>query len=215
MKAKSGVDLSVKTYQRVQRLYAEGGVSAQKRDEAETQMQAAVETERAARAVYDMAQAGARAEDKAAASAQVEQASGAVSEVEAYLREMTLKAPARGEISTIVAQQGEIVSAGYPIINLVDLSDLWITFNLREDLMARIRMGEEFDATFPALGNTKIRLKVSYINALGSYATWNATKTSGDFDMKTFEVRARPVKPDAALRPGMTALLDWDSLKRR
>ena len=215
MKAKAGVDLSVKTYQRVQRLYAEGGVSAQKRDEAEAQKQSAVETERAARAVYEMAQTGARAEDKMAASAMVEQASGAVSEVEAYLREMNLKAPARGEISTIVAQQGEIVSAGYPIINLVDLSDLWITFNLREDLMSRIRMGEEFDATFPALGNARIRLKVSYINALGSYATWNATKTSGDFDMKTFEVRARPLTPNATLRPGMTALLDWDSLKRR
>ena len=215
MKAKSAVDLNVKTYKRVQRLYAEGGVSAQKRDEAETQMQAAIETERAARAVYDMAQAGARSEDKAAASAQVEQASGAVSEVEAYLRETSLSAPAHGEISTIVAQQGEIVSAGFPIINLVDLSDMWITFNMREDLMSRVRMGDEFDAVFPALGQAKIRLKVSYINALGSYATWNATKTSGDFDMKTFEVRARPVKPNPALRPGMTALLDWDSLKRR
>jgi len=214
MKAKAAADLGTKTYQRMQRLYLAGGVSTQQRDEAQTQMQAAIETAKAAQSIYEMAQTGARIEDKQAARAQVEQAGGAVSEVEAYLRETALKSPSSGEVSTIVAEQGEIVSAGYPIINMVDLSDVWVTFNMREDLMARVRMGDVFEATFPALGQAKIKLKVTYINALGSYATWNATKTSGDFDMKTFEVRARPLKPNAALRPGMTALLDWDSLRR-
>lgn len=214
MKARAAADLGTKTYQRMQRLYLAGGVSTQQRDEAQTQMQAAIETAKAAQSIYEMAQTGARVEDKQAARAQVEQAGGAVSEVEAYLRETALKSPASGEVSTIVAERGEIVSAGYPIINMVDLSDVWVTFNMREDLMARVRMGDVFEATFPGLGKAKIRLKVTYINALGSYATWNATKTSGDFDMKTFEVRARPLTPNAALRPGMTALLDWDSLRR-
>ena len=215
MKAQAASELSVKTYDRISKLYTEGVIPAQKKDEAEAQMKAAIETEKAARATYEMATTGARIEDKQAAQALVEQATGAVTEVESYLSETTLRAPVHGEISTIIAQEGELISPGFPIINLVDMSDIWISFNLREDLMAKIRMGDVIEAGFPALGGKKIKLKINYINALGSYATWNATKTSGDFDMKTFEVRARPVTPVADLRPGMTALVNWEQLEQR
>ena len=215
MKAKAASDLAVKTNDRIAKLYADGVVPAQKKDEAEAQMTAAIETEKAARVIYEMAETGARDEDKAAAQALVDQASGAVSEVESYLGESGLKSPGHGEVATIVVQEGELVSPGLPIVNIVDLSDIWITFNLREDLMPRIRMGEIVKAEFPALGGRIVELKISYIGPLGSYATWNATKTKGEFDMKTFEVRARPTKEVDGLRPGMSALLNWDELKSR
>ena len=215
MKAQAASELAVKTNERISKLYAEGVVPAQKKDEAEAQMKAAVETEKAARVIYEMAMTGAREEDKESAQALVEQASGAVSEVESYLGEAGLRAPGRGEVATVVVQEGELVSPGLPIVNIVDLGDIWITFNVREDLMPRIRMGDVVKAACPALGGKEIELKITYISALGSYATWTATKTKGEFDMKTFEVRARPVKPVEGLRPGMSALLNWDRLRER
>ena len=215
MKAQAASELAVKTFERISKLHGEGVLPAQKKDEAEAQMKAAIETEKAAHATYEMATTGARQEDKDAARALVDQATGAVSEVKSYLNETSLKAPAGGEVSSIIAQEGELISPGFPIVNIVDLSDMWITFNLREDIMAAIRMGDTIEARFPALGDRTVKLKVTYINALGTYAIWNATKTSGDFDMKTFEVRARPVTPPEGLRPGMTALVNWDRLKKK
>lgn len=209
-KAEVGVDLAQKTYNRVKRLYADGVVPAQKLDETEAQLKAAKETAAAARATYDMAVAGARKEDKEAAAAMVDRASGVVSEVEAYLKETNLISPLDGEIVSIIAEPGELISPGYPIITIVDLEDIWVTFNLREDLLSSIRMGSILTARFPALGNQELRLKINYISALGDYATWRATKTSGDFDLKTFEVRAVPLKPAPGLRPGMSAIVTWN-----
>jgi HlyD family secretion protein len=209
LKAQAAYELAEKTYERVNNLYKDGVMPAQKRDEAETQMKAAHETTNAAKAIWQKAKNGTRIEDKEAASAMVARAEGAIDEVVSYLNETNIYAPIDGEVSNIVAESGELVSAGYPVVTLVKLDDNWVTFNLREDLMASIRKGSEFTAKFPALGGKEIKLKVSYINVLGSYATWNATKTSGDFDMKTFEVHAVPVVKVDGLRPGMSALVDW------
>jgi HlyD family secretion protein len=209
LKAQTAYDLAKKTNVRIENLYKEGVVPAQKKDESEAQVQAALQTANAARETWEKAKNGTRMEDKAAARAMVDRAEGAMSEVQSYLDETHIKAPVDGEISDIIAEPGELVSAGYPVVTIVDLSDCWVTFNLREDLLASITTGSEFDARFPALGNREIRLKVSYIHALGNFATWNATKTSGDFDMKTFEVHARPIKPVAGIRPGMSALVNW------
>jgi HlyD family secretion protein len=209
VKAQAAYELAEKTFQRINNLYKEGVMPAQKRDEAETQSKAALETSKAAQAIWEKAKNGTRSEDKEAARAMVDRAEGAINEVEAYAIETSIYAPIDGEVSNIVAESGEIVSAGYPVITLVKLNDNWITFNLREDLLASIKKGSVFTATFPALGNKKIDLQVSYINVLGSFATWNATKTTGDFDMKTFEIRAVPVKKEEGLRPGMSALVDW------
>lgn len=213
LKAQAARELADKTYQRVSNLYKDGVLPAQKKDEAEAQMKAARETENAAKAVWEKAKNGTRVEDKEAANAMVDRARGAIKEVNSYMKETRIYAPTDGEISNIIAETGELVSAGYPIITIVKLDDVWVTFNMREDLLATIRMGSVIPAKFPALGNKEINLKVSYINALGAFATWNATKTTGDFDMKTFEVRATPVDKIDGLRPGMSALVNWKKVK--
>jgi HlyD family secretion protein len=209
MKALAAYEFAQKTYTRVENLYKEGVFPAQKKDEAEAQMKAALETVNAAKETWTKAKNGTRIEDKESAMAMVNRAEGAITEVKSYLDETRITAPFDGEISDIIAERGELVSAGYPVVTIVDLHDCWVTFNLREDLIASIKMGSEFDARFPGLGNKEIRLKVTYIHPLGNYATWNATKTSGDFDMKTFEVHARPISSVEGMRPGMSALVNW------
>ena len=212
-KAEVGVKLAEKTYNRVKNMFNEGVVSAQKQDEAEANYQAAVATSKAAKSQYDMAMNGAEKEDKLAAAAMVKRARGAVSEVESYLSETMLVSPINGEVSDIFPKRGELVGSGAPIMNIVDLSDMWVVFNIREDLLASIKIGKEFEAKVPALGNKAVMLKVSYIKAMASYATFKATKTNGGFDVKTFEVRAIPVATIEDLRPGMSLMVDYGKLK--
>lgn len=131
-------------------------------------------------------------------------------EIRAYLDENAVKSPLDGRVEEIAVEEGELVGAGYPVISIVDDTDSWIVLNLREDLVAKIRIGSEFDVTIPALGGALLRVKVYYISAMGSYTTWRATKIRGDFDLKTFEVRARPLQPVAGLIAGMTAVVDWN-----
>jgi HlyD family secretion protein len=214
-KAEAASNLAQKTFKRIGNLFNDGVIAEQKRDEAETQMLAAVETEKAAKALYEKAVNGAQQEDKNAAGALVDQAKGVIAEVTSYLNETFIKAPISGEIANIISERGELVPAGYPVVTIVDLNDVWVTFNLREDLLADIQKGAKFQAKVPALGNKEITLEVTYINALGDYATWNATKTSGDFDLKTFEVQARPVEKNIGLRPGMSVLVDWKTVSKK
>jgi HlyD family secretion protein len=206
-KAKVGVDITKKSLDRVKKLFDNGVIAAQKFDEAQAQYDAAVSTEKGAKSQYDMAINGSQKEDKMAASAMVDRAKGAVSEVEAYMKETHLVAPISGEISEIFPKVGELVGQGAPIMSIVNLDDSWITFNVREDLLGNMKMGSELVATIPALNNKEVKLKVTYIKALGSYATWKATKTTGGFDAITFEVRAKPIEKIDGLRPGMTALV--------
>jgi HlyD family secretion protein len=208
-------EFAQKTFKRVENLFKSGVVAEQQRDEAETRMKAALETEKAARSLYEKAKNGVRYEDKESAGAMVLQAEGVLTEVNSYLSETKIVAPIKGEIANIIAERGELVPAGYPVVTIIDLDDVWVTFNLREDLLSSIRKGATFKARFPALGMKEILLKVTYINSLGEFATWNATKTSGDFDMKTFEVHAVPVDKVEGLRPGMSALVNWDEVKKQ
>lgn len=208
-KARAAEELAEKTFNRVADLYQNGVLPAQKMDESRAVYIAAERSTEAAKALYDMAVRGARQEDKTSAEAMMNKAEGAVDEVEAYLKETKLKAPLKSEVAGIVPGVGELVTPGFPIVTLVDLNDVWVTFNLREDLLSDIRMGSFVRAKFPALNNREIKLKINYITALGQYATWHATKASGDFDLKTFEVRARPMRKIAGLRPGMSALVVW------
>ena len=207
-KALVGVDISKKSFDRVQRLFDKGVLTAQKRDEAEAQYKAAVATANGAKSQYDMAMNGAEKEDKEAAAAMVSRAKGAVNEVKSYLKEITLTAPINGEISEIYPKCAELVGTGAPIMSIVNLNDLWFSFNVREDLLGELKMGKTFNVKVPALNNQVVSVKVTYIKALASYATWKATKTTGQFDVRTFEVRARPVKTIKDLRPGMTALFE-------
>jgi len=207
-KAQAGVDIAKKSYDRVQHLFDKGVVPAQKRDEAEAQYKAAVATSNAAKSQYTMAMNGAENEDKEAALAMVNRAKGAVNEVKSYMKETTLLSPINGEITEVFPKCGELIGTGAPIMSIVDLSDIWFTFNIREDLLLDLRMGKTFKVKVPALGNRLVDVKVNYIRALASYATWKATKTTGQFDVKTFEVRARPIAKVTDLRPGMTALFE-------
>ena len=206
-KAVAGLDVAKKSYDRIQVLYEKEVVPAQKRDEAEANYKAMLATEQAAKAQYNMAKGGSEREDKEAASAQLSKAKGAVAEVESYLSETILISPLSGEISEIFPKQGELVGPGAPIMNVLDLNDVWITFNMRETWLKDYPKGTEFKAIVPALGNKEITLNVTYIKDLGSFAAWKATKVSGEYDAKTFEVRARPVTPVEGLRPGMSVII--------
>ena len=208
--AQAGLTIAKKTYERMQSLYKKGVVSEQKRDEAEAAYKAMVATESAAKSQYEMAKAGAQAEDKAAAAAMVAAAQGSVAEVESILSDSYLTAPTDGEISDIFPNVGELVSLGAPIMNVLKLDDMWVYFNVREDLLENLTMGAEVQAIIPALENKEVTLKVFYIRDMGSYAVWRATKVTGQYDAKTFQVKARPVEPVDNLRPGMSVLLKRD-----
>ncbi len=212
-KAKAAADFAEKSFERINNLFKEGVVAEQRKDEVEMKMKAAKETEKAAESIYKKAKKGARNEDKAAASALVEKAKGALKEVNSYLKEIRVVATQSGEVSNIIAEEGELVPTGFPVVTLVDLSKSWITFNVREDFLAKIKKGKVIKARIPAIGNKEVDIKITYINVLPSFATWTATKTSGDFDMKTFEVHAEPVKAIEDLRPGMSVIVNWDNIK--
>ena len=205
-KALAGLEIAEKSYTRVKNLHDQGVMSTQKLDEVTAQRNAARATEKAAKAQYDMAKNGAEREDKAAAAALVERAKGAVAEVESYIKETYLIAQTAGEVSEIFPKVGELVGTGAPIMNIAILDDMWITFNVREDLLQGLGMNTEFEAFIPAL-DKNIRLKVYYMKDLGTYAAWKATKTTGQFDLKTFEVKAAPQEKVEGLRPGMSVVL--------
>lgn len=200
-------ELADKTFKRLHALYLEKLISQQRNDEAEANLAAAQAAERAARAQYDAALHGARNQDKQAASALASQAAGQVAEVEAAAADTALLAPLAAEVDKLILHVGELAPAGFPIMTLVDLKDCWATFNVREDDLAGIRVGSEFEGKVPALGGQRVTLKVYYISPKGDFATWRPTRLSAGYDVKTFEVRARPVAPVEGLRPGMSVLV--------
>lgn len=206
-KAQAGLDIAKKSFDRVQNLFDKGVMSAQKRDEAEANYRAAEATAKAAALQYEMAKEGARREDKAAAVATLQRAEGAVAEVESYISESVLLSPIDGEVVERFPEIGELVGTGAPIMNIADMDDMWVTFSVREDLLSSIRIGNDINGFIPALGDEPVSLKVYYMKDLGSYAAWKATKTAGQYDVKTFEVRARPVQKPEGFRPGMSVIL--------
>ncbi len=209
LQASAGVELAEKSFARVDRLFADGVVPAQRRDEVLAQRDMARRLQATAKAQYDMAVNGAREEDKAAARALVEQASGAVSEVDSLLEEARVRAPMDGEIVEHIVSQGELASAGMPIVTMIDPGDCWVVFNVREDHLGGMKLGDRLTGKLPAFNGEPVRLEVTYIAPLGDFAAWRATSIAGGFDLKTFEVRARPVVPVQGLRPGMTVLVPW------
>ena len=203
------------TFVRYDRLMAEGVIPRQKRDEADASYRTAREATGAARARYELVRSGMRAEDRAAASADLRRAEGAVTEATTYVEDNALRSAVDGQVMIKVVEQGELVSPGLPVLTVVDLSDQWITVNLREDRLAGLKVGDALSATIPAIGTQRLQFTVYYISPLGSFATWRATRESGGFDVRTFEVRARPGKPIDGLRPGMSALIEWPPQHRQ
>ena len=204
--AKAGYEIAEKSYNRVQRLYDEGVMSAQKRDEAFANYKAMEAQMKAAQSQYDMAVNGARKEDKMAAAAQVGRAKGAVQEVNSYIHETVQTAPKEGEVSDVYPKVGELIGTGSPIMSIAVMDDMWGTFNVREDQLGDLKVGSEFTVFVPAF-NKEIRMKVYYLKDQGSYAVWKATKANGQYDLKTFEVKARPVDKLDGLRPGMSLII--------
>lgn len=207
-KAKAGLDVAEKSYNRVANLFAKGVISEQKRDEVKAQYEAMVATEKAAKAQYNMAVNGARIEDKKAANAKVRQAEGAVSEVNSYIHETVLTAMADGEVTEIFPELGELVGSGAPIMNVAMTGNVSLLFNVREDLLPGLTVGTEADAYLPAFDKT-VRVKITRIKNVGDFAVWKATKATDGYDLKMFELRAVPVEGTDLkdVRSGMSAIL--------
>ena len=204
--AKAGFEIAEKSYNRVQRLFDEGVMSAQKRDEAFANYKAMEAQMKAAQSQYDMAVNGARTEDKMAASAQVGRAKGAVQEVNSYIHETVQIAQKEGEVTDIYPKVGELVGTGSPIMSIAMMDDMWGSFNIREDQLNGMQVGTEFMAFVPAF-NKEVKMKVYHLKDQGSFAVWKATKANGQYDLKTFEVKARPVEKMEGLRPGMSLVI--------
>lgn len=204
--AEAAVTITKKTYDRLQNLFNEGVVSEQKRDEAKAAYDAAVAGRDAARSQLELAKAGAQKEDKESAAAMVNVAKGGVAEVQSLLEDQYLVAPCDGQIDQIYPEVSELVMLGAPIMNLLKTDDKWVTFNVREDLLNDMPLGGEIEVMIPALDKKKVKAKIYYSRDLGSYATWQATKSTGQWDSKTFEIKARTLEAIPELRPGMTVV---------
>lgn len=204
--ARAAAEISQKTYARMQNLYDEGVISGQKRDEAFAAYKASEAQVKAAQSQYEMAKNGAREQERRIAAKNAQAARNAVEVVSSMLKETVQVAQVEGEVSEVYPKVGELVGMGSPIISISIMSDLWGTFNIREDLLRDIGMDSTFTAFVPAF-NKEIQMKVYYMKDKGSYAAWKATKATGDFDRKTFEVRARPVTKFEGLRPGMSLIV--------
>ena len=204
--ARAGATITRKTYDRMQRLFEQGVVSEQKRDEAKAAYDAAVAAQQAAESQLSLARSGAQKEDKESAAALVTAARGGVAEVESLLEDQYLTAPCDGQIDQIYPQPGELVSLGAPIMSLLKIDDKWVTFNVREELLSQMKLGDSITVEIPALDRMSAKARINYVRDMGSYATWRATKATGDWDSRTFEVKARTTDQIPDLRPGMTVL---------
>ena len=207
-KAKAASELAEKTYKRISALYEEGVIAEQKKDEAFTRFQAAGYTENAAYQMYQLAKEGTREETKKAAREQARAAREAVAEVKAYADETTVNSWHDGEVTEILLHSGEIAPAGFPVVSIVDMQDAWAIFQVVEDQLSAYQPGTEFTVVIPALGEQSHPFKVSHVSVMGDFATWRATDATKGFDMRTFEVEARPLEPVDGLRVGMSALVE-------
>lgn len=207
-KAQAAADVYQKSYNRTKALFDKKVISAQKMDEVEAKYKAAVADCAAAKSQYEMALEGAQSQDKAAAAALVAQAQGAVKEVTAYEAERYLLSPANGEVVEIYPKRGELVGQGSPVMSIVDMSDVWFTFSMREDLLKGMKVGDTIDVIIPALDEEKThKAVIRSIRAMASYATWRATKNNGQYDVKSFDVKVVPCESIKGMRPGMTTII--------
>jgi len=206
--ALSAANLAEISYRRINALYKDGLVSQQRNDEVETAYRSSLDVVKAARAQYDLTLNGFRKEERAAAADVTRGAGAAVQEVAALAADISLKSPISAEVDKVLLHQGELAPPGFPIISLVNLDDVWAVFNLRENELAAVKIESRITGKVPALGNREVTFAVYYISPKGEYATWRATRQSSGYDIKTFEVRARPVEKVEGLRPGMSVLVD-------
>lgn len=206
-RAKAGEELAAKSFARIENLYNKGVVPRQQYDEAQANLTAMRAATVAAKAEYDLAVDGATREQKEAVAAKVQEANAAVEEVTSYLHDARVVAPISGRISSIISEAGELIGTGYPVVTILDLSYCWAAFNIREEFMHKIAYGKVFRAFIPAL-NSYADFEVYYIAAEANFATWSATRARGGFDIRTFEVRAKPVDKGLQILPGMSIIYE-------
>lgn len=207
-RADAGAALAQLTYRRTQNLFTEGVIAAQRRDEALANFKASSEAAAAARAQYAQAVSGARREDLDAVEAQVRQAQAALAEVAAAEAETRISSPLAAVVTRRMVDVGELVAPGYPVFTLTDIDQAWVALALREDQLRGVNVGTIIRGKVPALGNRQVEFRVYFVNPAGDYATWRATRQSSGYDIKSFEIRARPVAATPGLRPGMSVLFD-------
>ena len=204
--AKAGLEIAEKSYNRMKKLREEEVISAQKFDEAEAMYKSAQAQVKTAQSNYQMAVNGARDEERRAAAATAGQARGAVQEVQGYVRETIQRAQMAGEVTDVYPKVGELVGTGTPIMSIAMMDDQWATFNIREDQLKGMKVGQEITARIPAL-DIEAKMKITSMKDKGSFAVWKSTKASGQYDQKTFEVKARPSQAIDGIRPGMSVIL--------
>ena len=207
--AEANARLAEQTYDRTRQLTARDFASVQKLDEATATLDVARRSQQQAKLALEEAINGYTAEERGVAQAAVVKAEATVITLKAQVAELVVKAPRAAQVYHTNTEVGEFVSPGVPLLTLVDLSDVWLRFDLREDLVKGLRVGDRFEVRLPALGDRPITLAVRNIATRGEYAGWRATRATGDFDLRTFEVRAYPVDPVPELRPGMSVYADW------
>jgi HlyD family secretion protein len=207
--AEADVTLNQETFDRKAQLARTGNTPQSVVDEATRNLELAIRKRESAEAALQLATTGASPEERALAAAQAKQAEAALNQREVDVAELTVRAPIAAQVTTRVASLGENFSAGSPLFSLIDMRNIWFTFNLREDLLGGLKIGDTFDVTVPAFKSQVMPVRVTMINVQGQYATWRATRATGDFDLRTFEVRAVPTQAVEGLRPGMSAIVAW------
>ncbi len=210
-RAQAALLLAQKTFERTNTLTQQGNAPQAKLDQVTDTLH---ETERAvdqATSAYQQAINGYTKEERAIAKTNVEKASADIQSVQSIIDQLVIYAPVASQIYQRNVEPGEYVSPGLPLITLIDLAGVWIHFDLREDLVKTLKVGDRFDVHIPALDDRNVTVEVKLIATKGEYASWRATRASGDFDLRTFSIRAYPVQPVPELRPGMSAWLDWKS----
>ena len=213
--AQSNFQLADKTYARIKDLAGTGNAPLQRLDEVTNSLEVARRGQDSAQLAYDEAVNGATKEEREIARTNVLQAQASVDTIKADVDELTVKAPIAAQVYQIGAELGEYVSPGVPLLSLYDLNDVWLRFNLREDLVKGLKVGDRFKMRAPALGDQEIEAEIKLVETRGEYAGWRATRATGDFDLRTFEVRAYPVTPLPALRPGMSVYAEWPTAEHR
>lgn len=212
--ADADVVLYISDKERQTKLAETNAASQARLEQSSRNLESALRAREAAQANLDLAVAGASKEERALALTKVEQAEATLNQQQTDVKELTLFAPIDGQVTTRIAEPGENFSAGAPLYSIVDIDHPWFTFNLREDLLKGLKVGDNLSVMVPALKNASVKVRVTVINAQGQYATWRATRATGDFDLRTFEVRAQPLEPVDGLRPGMSAILSWPRPER-
>ena len=213
--AQSNFQLANKTYARIKDLAGTGNAPLQRLDEATNSLEVARRDQDRAQLAYEEAVNGATKEEREIARTNVLKAQASVDTIKADVDELTVRAPIASQVYQIGAELGEYVAPGVPLLSLYNLNDVYLRFNLREDLVKDLKVGDRFKMRVPALGDQEIEAEVKLIETRGEYAGWRATRATGDFDLRTFEVRAYPVSPLPALRPGMSVYAEWPTAERK